>query len=182
MQKAVEILQNSGVILTPTDTTFGLSCLAFDTIAVDKINQIKLRPNNKTYILLVENEGQLQRYVEVPDLAWDLMDLSEKPISIIYDRILDLPAHLISPDQTIAIRVVSHPLLQKIIQKVKQPLISTSANIAGTPAPKSFGEISNEILNQVDYILPESRDFKILYESSSLIQIGHDHKIKVIRA
>jgi len=181
MQKAVEILQNSGVILTPTDTTFGLSCLAFDPIALDKINQIKQRPNNKTYILLVENDAQLERYVEIPDMAWDLMDLSEKPISIVYDRILDLPQHLISPDQSIAIRVVSHPLLQKILQKVKQPLVSTSANLTGKPVPKSFEEVSQKILDQVDYILPEARNFKSLHDSSSLIQLSHDHKIKVIR-
>ena len=182
MQKAVEVLQDSGVILTPTDTTFGLSCLAFDKNAVRKLNQIKHRPENKSYILLVESEAHLQRYVEVPDLAWDLIDLSEKPITLVYDKIRDLPAHLISPEGTIAIRVVKEPILFKIIQKVKQPLISTSANIAGAASPQRFDEISKEILDEVDYVLPETTTFIPKFPSSTLVQLSHDHSVKVLRS
>lgn len=182
MQKAVEILQNSGVILTPTDTTFGLSCLAFDKEAITQLNALKNRPNDKNYLLLVDNEARLQRYVEVPDLAWDIIDLSEKPITIIYEKILDLPTHLLSEQGTIAIRLVKEPLLQKLIQKVKQPLISTSANIAGEPAPHTYQEISPQILENVDYIMPEVEQFVPKFPSSSLIQVTHDQQVKVLRA
>lgn len=182
MQKALEILQNSGVILTPTDTTFGLSCLAFDQKAISKLNQIKQRPNNKSYILLVDNDASLQKYVDVPDLAWDIIDLSEKPVTIVYEKILDLPDFLLSPEGTIAIRVVKYPLLQRLIQRSKQPLISTSANIAGEAAPTNYQQISNQILEQVDYIMPEAENFIPEFPSSSLIQITHDFQVKVLRS
>ncbi|MDO5655198.1 MAG: L-threonylcarbamoyladenylate synthase [Flavobacteriaceae bacterium] len=181
MQKIIETLQNAGVILTPTDTTFGLSCLAFDPEACNKINQIKQRPENKNFVLLVDSEARLQKYVDVPDLAWDIIDLSEKPVTIVYDKIVNIPAHLISPQNTIAIRVVKLPLLQQIIQKVNQPLVSTSANISGEKVPKDFDEIHPKILNEVDLILPESQTFKPQFEASSIIQISHDGRVKVLR-
>lgn len=177
----IQILQNSGVILTPTDTTFGLSCLAFDENACQKINQIKNRPQNKNYVLLVDNDARLERYVEVPDLAWDIIDLSEKPVTIVYDSILDLPKHLIAPQGTIAIRVTKNRLLQKIIQKVKQPLVSTSANISGETVPTTFADINPKILQQIDYTMPESHDFTTQFTGSSIIQVSKDGRVKVFR-
>lgn len=181
MDKTVEILNNSGIILTPTDTTFGLSCLAFDKTACEKINRIKNRPENKNFVLLVASDAQLQKYVEVPDLAWDIMDLSEKPVTIIYDKLTGLPDHLISPEGTIAIRVTKYPLLQKIIQKIKQPLVSTSANLSGENVPSGFNEISQKIISRVDHILPETEHFIPEFDGSSIIQITQDARVKVIR-
>ena len=177
----IEILQNSGVILTPTDTTFGLSCMAFDKNACAKINTIKKRPNDKNFVLLVDSDARLQRYVQVPDLAWDIIDLAEKPVTIIYDKILNLPQHLISDEGTIAIRVMKLPVMQRIIQKIKHPLVSTSANLSGQKSPKFFNEISPEILEKVDYIMPEAKDFVPKYDGSSIIQISEDGRVKVIR-
>ena len=181
MEKIIEVLNHSGVILTPTDTTFGLSCLAFDQQACEKINQIKQRPENKNYVLLVDSDARLQRYVNVPDLAWDIIDLSEKPVTIVYDDVIDLPTHLLSPVGTVAIRVVQHPLIQKIIQKIKQPLVSTSANISGEKVPDKFTSINPEIMNAVDYIMPETESFKPAFDGSSIIQISSDGRVKVIR-
>lgn len=181
MQKIIDILQNSGVILTPTDTTFGLSCLAFDKKACAKINLIKNRPTNKNFVLLVDNDARLERYVEVPDLAWDIMDLSEKPVTIVYDKILNLPKHLVSEQDTIAIRIVKTPVIHKIIQRVKQPLVSTSANLSGHPTPIDFKQISSEIMDNVDYVLPEAHDFQPEFNASSIIQISLDGKVKVLR-
>ena len=181
INKIVEVLKDSGVILTPTDTTFGLSCLANDEVACHKINQIKNRQDDKNFILLVENDAHLQRLVEVPDLSWDIIDLSEKPVTIIYDKLLNIPPHLIAEDNTVAIRVVKHPLLQKLIHRLKAPIVSTSANVSGEAAPKNFNEISKEIIQKVDYILPECEDFVPEYQSSSIIKLSTSGKVQIIR-
>ncbi|MBN3662179.1 MAG: threonylcarbamoyl-AMP synthase [Ornithobacterium rhinotracheale] len=182
MAKVAEILQDGGVILTHTDTTFGLSCLVSNQAAIDKIFEIKQRPKNKSFILLVDNPARLQQVVEVPELAWDLMDLSEKPVSIVYDKILSLPKYVLAPDGSVAIRMVKDPVLQRIIGKVREPLISTSVNISGEAAPETFSQINPEILEKVDYILPEAKDFVPKFTSSSIIKLGIDGQVKVIRA
>ncbi|MRJ08163.1 threonylcarbamoyl-AMP synthase [Ornithobacterium rhinotracheale] len=180
--KVAEILQEGGVILTHTDTTFGLSCLVSNQAAIDKIFEIKQRPKNKSFILLVDNPARLQQVVEVPELAWDLMDLSEKPVSIVYNKILSLPKYVLAPDGSVAIRMVKDPVLQRIIGKVREPLISTSVNISGEVAPETFSQINPEILEKVDYILPEAKDFVPKFTSSSIIKLGIDGQVKVIRA
>ncbi|MGP2570641.1 L-threonylcarbamoyladenylate synthase [Ornithobacterium rhinotracheale] len=180
--KVAEILQDGGVILTHTDTTFGLSCLVSNQAAIDKIFEIKQRPKNKSFILLVDNPARLQQVVEVPELAWDLMDLSEKPVSIVYDKILSLPKYVLAPDGSVAIRMAKDPVLQRIIGKVREPLISTSVNISGEAAPETFSQINPEILEKVDYILPEAKDFVPKFTSSSIIKLGIDGQVKVIRA
>ncbi|MCK0206273.1 L-threonylcarbamoyladenylate synthase [Ornithobacterium rhinotracheale] len=180
--KVAEILQDGGVILTHTDTTFGLSCLVSNQAAIDKIFEIKQRPKNKSFILLVDNPARLQQVVEVPELAWDLMDLSEKPVSIVYDKILSLPKYVLAPDGSVAIRMVKDSVLQRIIGKVREPLISTSVNISGEAAPETFAQINPEILEKVDYILPEAKDFVPKFTSSSIIKLGIDGQVKVIRA
>lgn len=180
--KVAEILQNGGVILTHTDTTFGLSCLVSHQAAIDKVFEIKQRPKNKSFILLVDNPARLQQVVEVPELAWDLMDLSEKPVSIVYDKILSLPKHALAPDGSVAIRMVKDSVLQRIIGKVREPLISTSVNISGEAAPETYSQINPVILEKVDYILPEAKDFVPKFTSSSIIKLGIDGQVKVIRA
>lgn len=181
MDKIISSLQNSGVLLTPTATTFGLSCLSSDKNAIAKINRLKGRSPDKKFILLVDNEARLQRYVEVPDLAWDIIDISEKPTTIVYDKILELPPHLISEDGSVAIRLTQNPILKRIIGKVREPIVSTSANLAGEPTPHSFDEISPKILEAVDCILDEARSFVPKYKASSLIKISKDNRIKVLR-
>ncbi|MRI62750.1 Sua5/YciO/YrdC/YwlC family protein [Ornithobacterium rhinotracheale] len=181
--KVAEILQDGGVILTHTDTTFGLSCLVSNQAAIDKIFEIKQRPKNKSFILLVDNNpALLQQVVEVPELAWDLMDLSEKPVSIVYDKVLSLPKYVLAPDGSVAIRMVKDPVLQRIIGKVREPLISTSVNISGEAAPETYSQIDPAILEKVDYILPEAKDFEPKFTSSSIIKLGIDGQVKVIRA
>lgn len=182
VEKAVQILQEEGVILTPTDTTFGLSCLTSSKKAIDKIFEIKQRPKNKSFILLVDNSARLERVVKVPDLAWDIIDLSEKPVTIIYDKVLDLPAHALAPDGTVGIRLVKDPMLVKIIQRIKQPLVSTSVNLSGASTPQRFEEIDADLLKKVDYILPEAEHFIPNFLGSSIIKLNMDGQVKVIRA
>ncbi|SZD73709.1 t(6)A37 threonylcarbamoyladenosine biosynthesis protein RimN [Candidatus Ornithobacterium hominis] len=182
MQKIIEALKNNGIVLMPTDTTFGLSALAFEPEAFTKLKGIKKRDPKKTFLLLVASEAQLQRLVNVSDLAWDIMDYSEKPVTLIYDDILEVPDYLLSPEGSIGIRLTRDQNLIKIIQKVGQPLLSTSANLSGQASPKQFEEISEEIKKGVDYIAAEAPLFIPKYESSSIISLSKTGEIKVLRA
>ncbi|MDO5509959.1 MAG: L-threonylcarbamoyladenylate synthase [Weeksellaceae bacterium] len=177
----IDILQNHGVILTPTDTILGLSCLITSPKALDKIVQIKQRPQDKGFIILVDNAARLQQMVEVPDLAWDLIDLSEKPITIVYDTLLQVPDYLQAEDGTVAIRMVKYPPLQKLIAQCKTPLISTSANIAGQEPPKTLSQVHPDIISQVDLVTPDSQNFTPQYTSSSIIRLSADSSVKIIR-
>lgn len=167
--------------LYPTDTTFGIGCSALNVEAIQKIHEIKNRPGSKSFILLVDSDARLQRYVEVPSLAWDIIDLSEKPTTIIYDAPRDLPKELIAEDNTIAIRLTKDPLCQKIIQKLNAPLVSTSANLSGEASPQSFQEINQKIKEGVDFIFPECETFQPKYTASSIIKLSADGVVKIIR-
>lgn len=176
----LEILKKS-VFLYPTDTTFGLGCDADNVEAIRKIFKIKNRPDSKSLIILVENETRLQKIVDVPDLAWDIMDLSEKPVTIIYDNPRNLPKELIAEDNTIAIRLTKDLFCKKLISRLNAPLVSTSANISGEPAPDSFDEISQKIKEEVGFIFPECETFVPKFSGSSIIKLSADGKVKVIR-
>lgn len=177
----VEILKQSGILLHPTDTTFGIGCDAKNVEAIRKIFKIKNRPDSKSLIILVDSNRRLQEIVDVPDLAWDIMDLSEKPLTIIYDNPRNLPRELISEDNTIGIRLTKDPLCKKIIGQLNAPLVSTSANISGEPAPQSFEEINQKIKEGVDYIFSECESFVPHYKASSIIKLSADGRVKVIR-
>lgn len=167
--------------LYPTDTTFGIGCAATNVEAVRKIFKIKNRPDSKSLIILVENEARLQKIVDVPDLAWDIMDLSEKPVTIVYENPRNLPGELIAEDNTIAIRLTKDLFCKKLISKINSPLVSTSANVSGEPSPNSFAEISQKIKNEVDYIFPECETFVPKFTGSSIIKLSADGRVEVIR-
>jgi len=167
--------------LYPTDTTFGIGCAATSVEAVRKIFEIKNRPDSKSLIILVENEARLQKIVDVPDLAWDIMDLSEKPVTIVYENPRNLPGELIAQDNTIAIRLTKDLFCKKLISKINSPLVSTSANVSGEPSPNSFAEISQKIKNEVDYIFPECETFVPKFTGSSIIKLSADGRVEVIR-
>ena len=139
IDKSIEILNAGGLILYPTDTVWGIGCDATNEEAVKKIYQLKQRPDSKTMICLVANDAMLERHVEqVPDIAYDILDLSEKPVTIVYDHPKGVAKNLIAQDNTLAIRVASDQFCKHLIQKFKKPLVSTSANIAGEPTPRSY--------------------------------------------
>lgn len=174
-------IKKGATILYPTDTTFGLGCDATNVEAIQKIFKIKNRPDSKSLIILVDSNQRLQQIVDVPDLAWDIMDFSEKPVTIIYDKPKNLPKELISEDNTIAIRLTKDMFCKKIISKINAPLVSTSANISGEPTPNSFAEISQKIKEEVDYIFPECENFVPKFTGSSIIKLSADGVVKVIR-
>lgn len=181
INKTVEVLQNGGLILYPTDTVWGIGCDATNSEAVEKVYDLKKRDDSKALICLVANDFMLEKYItDVPEVAWDIMDLSDKPTTIIFDGPKGIAKNLVASDNTLAIRIASDKFCQYLINKFKKPIVSTSANISGSTTPKSFYEISEDILKGVDYVVNLNRDKKN-GPPSSIIKLANDGTVKVIR-
>lgn len=177
----IDVLKNGGTILYPTDTIWGIGCDATNKEAIDKIFRIKQRDKRKSLIILVESEKRLQEIVDVPEMAWQIIDISEKPITIVYDNPRGLPKELLAEDGSIGIRLVKDNFCKKIISKLNKPLVSTSANFSGEKSPKKFEDINKEIIKLVDYVAEEGRDKVSEWENSSVIKITNNNQVKVLR-
>ena len=181
MEQIIQTLKSGGTILYPTDTIWGIGCDATNIDAIEKIFEIKKREKTKSMIILVESEKRLQDLVDVPEMAWEIMDLSEKPVTIIYDHPRNLPKELLAEDGSIGIRLVKNDFLKKLISKLNKPLVSTSANFSGEKSPMKFSDISQEIVDAVDFVVEENQDKVSEYSGSSIIRVWIDGRIKVIR-
>jgi len=181
MEKALEILKNGGVILYPTDTIWGIGCDATNVEAINKIFEIKKREKTKSMIILVENERRLQDLVDVPEMAWQIIDLSEKPVTIVYENPKNLPKEILAEDGSIGIRLVKDDFCKKLIGKLNKPLVSTSANFSGDKSPLKFSDISEELIDAVDYAVEKNRESISKYSGSSVIKIWNDGRVKVLR-
>ncbi len=181
MNELIQTLKDGGTILYPTDTIWGLGCDATNVQAIQKIAEIKGRDASKSFIILVESEKRLQELVEVPEMAWEIIDLSEKPVTLVYDNPRGLPAELLAADGSIGIRLVKTPFLRKLISGLNKPIVSTSANLSGEKSPRSFADISQEVIDAVDTVATEGRDTVSEYSGSSVIRIWADGRIKVLR-
>ncbi len=174
-------LKRGGIILYPTDTVWGLGCDAVNSEAIDKLNALKKRGSDKSLICLVSDFKMLQQYVEeVPEVAYDILKYAKKPTTIIYDNPIRVAENIIASDNTLGIRVVRDPFVGKLIRKFKKPLVSTSANFSGEPAPKTFKEINPELIKLVDYVctLPSNSKHK---KPSAIIKIGANSTVQIIR-
>lgn len=181
LNNCIEVLEKGGLILYPTDTVWGIGCDATNEDAVKKVYRLKQRADNKALICLVANDSMLEKHVEkVPDIAYDIMDLATKPTTIIYDRPKGVAKNLVALDRTLAIRVSSDKFCTYLINRFKKPIVSTSANISGTPVPKSFAEINPVILKGVAYVVNLRQDERSDMPSS-IIKLGNDGTVKVIR-
>jgi len=182
IQRALETLQAGGVILYPTDTIWGLGCDATNPKAVEKIFSIKQRSDAKSLVVLADGPGMLQKHVkEVPSLAWDLMDLSEKPLTIVYDDALGFAPGVTATDGTAGIRIPADPFCRQLIQRLKKPLVSTSANISGMPSPTGFSSIDGAIVTAVDYVVHHRQNDNTEAKPSSIIKLRLNGEIVVIR-
>lgn len=181
MQNLIDTLKSGGTILYPTDTIWGIGCDATNIEAINKIFEIKKREVSKSLIILVESRKRLQDLVDVPEMAWEIMDLSEKPVTIIYDNPKGLPKELLAEDGSIGIRLVKDDYLKKLVGKLNKPLVSTSANLSGQKSPMKFSDISTEIINSVDAIAEENHDKISEYSGSSVIRMWNDGRIKILR-
>ncbi|WP_370478140.1 L-threonylcarbamoyladenylate synthase [Tamlana flava] len=182
IQKALETLKNGGLILYPTDTVWGIGCDANNPEAIKKVYQLKQREDSKALICLVADNRMLKKYVkQVPLAAQNIIDITNKPTTIIYDEAQNLAENLIAEDGSIAMRIPNDDFCYWLSRKFNGAIVSTSANISGQPTPKSFKEIAPEVLKGVDYVVNLHRE-KICDKPSSIIKLGNNGVVKIIRA
>lgn len=182
INKAVEIIKREGTILYPTDTIWGIGCDATNEKAVKKIYDIKKRSEAKSLIILVSDLTMLEKYVdEVPSVAYELIEYSEKPLTIIYDKGVYLAENTLADDGSIGIRVTNDEFCKTLIQKLRKPIVSTSANISGEAAPSRFDDISEEIKSSVDYVVEYRQDDFSTSAPSTIIKLKNSGEIQIIR-
>lgn len=182
IKKAFEVLVSGGLILYPTDTIWGIGCDATNEEAVRRVYELKRRVDSKALITLLDNPIKLDYYIdEVPSLAWDLIELSEKPLTIIYDGARNVAPNLMAEDGSLAIRVTKEKFSQELCRRFRKALVSTSANISGEPAPANFDDISEEIKQGVDYIVKYRQEDTSKSKASSIIKLGKTGEVKIIR-
>ena len=178
---AYEIIKEGGIILYPTDTVWGIGCDATNEEAIKKIYALKKRVESKSMIVLMNSERMIYNvFKEVPEVAWQILDLSEKPTTLILDNPRNVAKNIIAEDNTLGVRLVNDPFCFKLMERMKKPLVSTSANISGILSPTSFKEISPEIIKGVDYVVNLHHD-KICDKPSTIIKLTLDSQVKVIR-
>ena len=182
IKNAVEVLRRGGVILYPTDTVWGIGCDATNAEAVARVYQIKHRDDSKALICLVDSEARLQRYVRnVPDVAWQLIDAVVKPTTIIFDNAVNLAPNLVAEDGSIAMRITQEKFSHELCFRFQKPIVSTSANVSGEPAAQNYRDISQEILDAVDYVCWTRRQEHLPHEASTIIKLSGDGEVKIIR-
>ena len=182
LKKALDVLWNGGIILYPTDTIWGIGCDATNPDAVKKIYEIKEREDSKSMLVLINDASRIPSYVdEMPEIAWDLIELTEKPLTIIYPNSKNLASNLLPPEKSIGIRVSSEAFTKKLIQRFKKPIVSTSANISGKASPSNFSEIEEIIKSRVDYVVNYRQDDKTKFAPSGIIQLGVNGEVKILR-
>ena len=182
INKALEVLKNGGVILYPTDTIWGLGCDATNTEAVDKLLKIKNRPADKSLIVLLDVDSKLQSYVtEIPEVAYDLIEYAENPLTIIFSGAKNLAPNVINTDGSVGIRVVKHDFCTPLLQRFRKPIVSTSANLSGKPSPKYFDDIDPEILEAVDYVVDFEQENRSHKKPSTIMKLSPGGQFEFIR-
>ena len=181
VQAAVDALKRGEVILYPTDTIWGIGCDATNPSAIEKVYTIKARDLNKPLLVILDDDRKLNRYIkEVPEVAWDLLDHSDKPMTIIYPEAYNMAENLPAADGSIGIRIVKHDFCKALLRKFNKPLVSTSANFSGEPSPRSFEDISERLKDAVEYVVPSNIKTGG-NRASSIIKLGLGGQIQIIR-
>lgn len=182
IKKACQILTEGGIILYPTDTIWGIGCDATNEEAVKKIYALKKRSDSKSMLVLLDSEAKLPYYInEVPDIAYDLIELSDKPLTIIYSGAKNVASNLIANDGTLGIRITKENFSHHLCQRFRKPIVSTSANISGEVSPSCFHEIKDEILRSVNYIVNFRKNENQKIKPSGIIKLGTRGEIEIIR-
>ncbi len=182
IKQAVEVMRKGGVILYPTDTVWGIGCDATNAEAVSRVYEIKKRSDSKAMICLVDSDARLQRYVRnVPNVAWDLLDCVDKPTTVILDSAVNLAPNLIAEDGSVALRITGEAFSKELCYRFQKPVVSTSANISGEPAAQNYRDISQEIIDSVDYVCWTRRQEHKPHKPSAIIKLGQGGEIQIIR-
>lgn len=182
IRQAVEVMNKGGIILYPTDTIWGIGCDATNPEAVKRVYDIKHRNDAKALITLIDSEAKLESYVtNVPEVAWQLIEVAEKPLTIIYDGARNLAPNLLAEDGSAGIRITREEFSKNLCMRMRRAIVSTSANISGEPSPKCFADISPDIINAVDYVCTSRRNEEKNPPASNIIKLGAGGEVKVIR-
>lgn len=185
LQQALKVLREGGVILYPTDAVWGIGCDATNEVAVTRVYEIKKRVDSKAMLVLLDGAGKLQGYMEkVPETAWMLLEANEgqRPMTIIYPHAKNIAPNLLAEDGSVGIRITSELFSKALCEQLRRPIVSTSANISGEPAAKTFAEISPELLEAVDYVCQFRRKDTTIHQPSSIIKIDEKERITIIRS
>ncbi len=182
MRMAVDTLRKGGVILYPTDTVWGLGCDATNAAAVEKVFAIKHRPDNKSMLVLVDSTDRAKMYADgLTDVACDLMEMSDKPLTLVIDGAKNIDKKLVADDGSVGIRVTREKFSHDLCYRLGRPIVSTSVNISSQPAAKVFADISPEMLETVDYVVKYRQGDKRQSKPSSIIKLKADGQITIIR-
>lgn len=182
LKKACEVMATGGLILYPTDTIWGIGCDATNEEAVRRVYELKRRSDHKAMLVLLDSEAKLNGYVSnVPDIAWDLIEVADKPLTIIYSNAKNLAPSLVGEDGSVGIRITREAFSCQLCERFRKPVVSTSANISGEPSPALFSEISEEVKKGVDYIVEYRQDDQTKAKPSSIIKLGDGGLVQVIR-
>lgn len=185
LQQALKVLREGGVIIYPTDTVWGIGCDATNASAVARVYEIKRRVDSKAMLVLLDGAGKLQGYMEkMPATAWMLLEASDgqRPMTIIYPRAKNLASNLLADDGSVGIRITEELFSKALCEQLRRPIVSTSVNISGEPAAKTFQQISPELLEAVDYVCEYRRNDNTIHKPSSIIKIDEKERITIIRS
>lgn len=183
VENCLRVLKSGGTILYPTDTIWGIGCDATNSQAVEKIFQIKKRTETKSLVVLVADEKTILNYIAAPDLAvFDFINKQERPTTIVFENAIGLAENIIAQDGSAAIRIVKDEFCKHLIRRFRKPVVSTSANISGKPAPVSFTNIDDVVLDNVDYIVKWRQDDKTAAAPSQIIKWNKNRTVTVLRS
>ena len=182
IRQAVETLRRGGLILYPTDTIWGIGCDAANAEAVSRVYALKQREDSKALICLVDDANRLQRYSRsIPDVAWDLIDYAERPLTLVLDGALNVAPNLMAEDGSIAMRVTRENISHELCYRFQKAIVSTSANLSGEPSPANFSEVSDAIRQGVDYVMKSRQNDTSKAKPSQIIRLRSDGEISFIR-
>ncbi len=182
IKQCIEVMRKGGIILYPTDTIWGIGCDATNAEAVKRVYDLKHRADNKAMLVLIDSEARLERYVsDVPEIAYQLIEVADKPLTIVYDGAYNLAHNLMGENSSVGIRVSHERFSQQLCRRFGRPIVSTSANISGAPSAKTFSEVSDDIREGVDYIVKYRQNDANPHEASSIIKLGADGTVRILR-
>ncbi len=182
IKNAIDVMRKGGIILYPTDTVWGIGCDATNAEAVAKVYKIKQRDDSKALICLADSVDRVQRYVrDVPSVAWDLMEIADKPTTVILDGAVNLAPNLIAEDGSIGLRITNEEFSKELCYRFQKPIVSTSVNISGEPAAQNYCDIAPEILEAADYVCWTRRQEHKPHKPSSIVKISRDGQVTIIR-
>jgi L-threonylcarbamoyladenylate synthase len=182
IEQCISVLRKGGIILYPTDTVWGIGCDATNEKAVERIFQIKNRPDEKAMIVLVADETDVLKHVANTDLrVFDYVKQMQRPVTVVYDGAIGLADNLVGTDGSVAIRITNDPFCKHLVKRFRKPIVSTSANVSGQPAPKYFSEIRDEIKSGVDFVVKYRQDDNIIASPSMVIRWNKDASVTILR-